>query len=86
MPTELYKRKDMLLAKSFVSTMASTIKDVMLVVSSVLSIVNLILLLAMFQSSLDLLQQQPVEYRELLMELQAKTTVCIHKSSLYDKS
>lgn len=55
--------------------MASTIKDVVLVVSLVLSIVNLALLLTMFQSSLNLLQQQ-VEYKELV--LQTKATVCTY--------
>ena len=64
--------------------MASTIKDVVLVVSSVLSIVNLILLLAMFQSSLDLLQQQQVErYRELPTELQVAKShaLYVHNST-----
>ncbi|XP_065914353.1 uncharacterized protein [Dysidea avara] len=53
--------------------MAATNKDVVLVVSLVLSLVSLVLLFGVtwyFQSSLDLLQQQ-VEYdRELLLTLQ----------------
>ena len=53
------------------------IMDVVLVVSIVLSVVNLVLVFGMFQSSLDLLQQQ-VEYdRQLLLELQAKVNVSI---------
>ena len=56
------------------SAMASAInKDIVLVVSLVLSVVSLVLLFGVtwyFQSSLDLLQQQ-VEYdRELLFKLQ----------------
>ena len=53
--------------------MAAVNKDVVLVVSLVLSVVSLVLLFGVtwyFQSSLDLLQQQ-VEYdRELLFKLQ----------------
>ena len=53
------------------------IMDVVLVVSLVLSVVNLVLVFSMFQSSLDL-QQQQVEYdRQLLLELQAKFNVSI---------
>ena len=58
--------------------MAATNKDVVLVVSLVLSLVSLVLLFGVtwyFQSSLDLLQQQ-VEYdRELLMKLQEQVNV-----------
>ena len=61
--------------------MASTInKDIVLVVSLVLSVVSLVLLFSVtwyFQSSLDLLQQQ-VEYdRELLFKLQEQLRVSI---------
>ena len=53
--------------------MAATNKDIVLVVSLVLSVISLVLLFGVawyFQSSLDLLQQQ-VEYdRELLFKLQ----------------
>ena len=52
-------------------------KDIVFVVSIVLSVVNLVLVFGMFQSSLDLLHQQ-VEYdRQLLLELQAKVNVSI---------
>ena len=59
--------------------MARTInKDIVLVVSLVLSVVSLVLLFGVtwyFQSSLDLLQQQ-VEYdRELLFKLQEQISV-----------
>ena len=59
--------------------MASAInKDIVLVVSLVLSVVSLVLLFGVtwyFQSSLDLLQQQ-VEYdRELLFKLQEQVNV-----------
>ena len=58
--------------------MAATNKDVVLVVSLVLSLVSLVLLFGVtwyFQSSLDLLQQQ-VEYdRELLLKLQEQVNV-----------
>ena len=59
--------------------MASAInKDIVLVVSLVLSVVSLVLLFGVtwyFQSSLDLLQQQ-VEYdRELLFKLQEQINV-----------
>ena len=58
--------------------MAATNKDVVLVVSLVLSLVSLVLLFGVtwyFQSSLDLLQQQ-VEYdRELLSKLQKQINV-----------
>ena len=58
--------------------MAADNKDVMLVVSLVLSVVSLVLLFGVtwyFQSSLDLLQQQ-VEYdRELLFKLQEQINV-----------
>ena len=58
--------------------MAATNKDVVLVVSLVLSLVSLVLLFGVtwyFQSSLDLLQQQ-VEYdRELLLTLQEQVSV-----------
>ena len=59
--------------------MAAVNKDVVLVVSLVLSVVSLVLLFGVtwyFQSSLDLLQQQ-VEYdRELLFKLQEQIYVC----------
>ena len=58
--------------------MAAVNKDVVLVVSLVLSVVSLVLLFGVtwyFQSSLDLLQQQ-VEYdRELLFKLQEQINV-----------
>ena len=58
--------------------MATDNKDVVLVVSLVLSLVSLVLLFGVtwyFQSSLDLLQQQ-VEYdRELLLKLQEQVNV-----------
>jgi len=58
--------------------MATINKDVVLVVSLVLSLVSLVLLFGVtwyFQSSLDLLQQQ-VEYdRELLLKLQEQVNV-----------
>ena len=67
--------------------MASTInKDIVLVVSLVLSVVSLVLLFGVtwyFQSSLDLLQQQ-VEYdRKLLFKLQGQINVSkyLHISS-----
>ena len=60
--------------------MAADNKDVVLVVSLVLSVVSLVLLFGVtwyFQSSLDLLQQQ-VEYdRELLFKLQEQIDVSI---------
>ena len=63
---------------STVVVMAVTNKDVVLVVSLVLSLVSLVLLFGVtwyFQSSLDLLQQQ-VEYdRELLLKLQEQVNV-----------
>ena len=59
--------------------MAAINKDVVLVVSLVLSVVSLVLLFGVtwyFQSSLDLLQQ--VEYdRELLFKLQEQINVSI---------
>ena len=59
--------------------MAATNKDVVLVVSLVLSLVSLVLLFGVtwyFQSSLDLLLQQQVEYdRELLLKLQEQVNV-----------
>ena len=58
--------------------MATSTKDVVLVVSLVLSLVSLVLLFGVtwyFQSSLDLLQQQ-VEYdRELLLKLKEQVNV-----------
>ena len=61
-------------------------KDVVLVVSLVLSVVSLVLLFGVtwyFQSSLDLLQQQ-VEYdRELLYKLQEQINVSIHIMQLF---
>ena len=58
--------------------MAASNKDIVLVVSLVLSVVSLVLLLGVtwyFQSSLDLLQQE-VEYdRELLFKLQEQISV-----------
>ena len=60
--------------------MAAINKDVVLVVSLVLSVVSIVLLFGVtwyFQSSLDLLQQQ-VEYdRELLFKLQEQINVSI---------
>ena len=60
--------------------MAATNKDVVLVVSLVLSLVSLVLLFGVtwyFQSSLDLLQQQ-IEYdRELFLKLQEQVNVRI---------
>ena len=56
-------------------------KDIVLVVSLVLSVVSLVLLFGVtwyFQSSLDLLQQQ-VEYdRELLLKLQEQISVSLY--------
>ena len=58
--------------------MAAINKDIVLVVSLVLSVVSLVLLFGVtwyFQSSLDLLQQQ-IEYdRELLFKLQEQINV-----------
>ena len=63
--------------------MAAVNKDVVLVVSLVLSVVSLVLLFGVtwyFQSSLDLLQQQ-VEYdRELLFKLQEQINVRVYTS------
>ena len=62
--------------------MAAINKDVVLVVSLVLSVVSLVLLFGVtwyFQSSLDLLQQ--VEYdRELLFKLQEQINVSSHNT------
>ena len=56
--------------------MVSTIKkDAVLLVSLVLSMVSIVLLLVVFQSSLDL-QQQAEHERELVLDLQAKVNVC----------
>ena len=66
--------------------MAAINKDVVLVVSLVLSVVSLVLLFGVtwyFHSSLDLLQQQ-VEYdRELLFKLQEQINVSIATVSIY---
>ena len=71
--------------------MAAINKDIVLVVSLVLSVVSLVLLFGVtwyFQSSLDLLQQQ-VEYdRELLIKLQEQIinvsrSVCIYACLTY---
>ena len=66
--------------------MAADNKNVMLVVSLVLSVVSLVLLFGVtwyFQSSLDLLQQQ-VEYdRELLFKLQEQINVSIYIDTIY---
>ena len=66
--------------------MAAINKDVVLVVSLVLSVVSLVLLFGVtwyFQSSMDLLQQQ-VEYdRELLYKLQEQINVSIHIMQLF---
>ena len=66
--------------------MASAInKDIVLVVSLVLSVVSLVLLFGVtwyFQSSLDLLQQQVEHDRELLFKLQEQINVS--KSFLYN--
>ena len=65
--------------------MAALNKDVVLVVSSVLSVVSLVLLFCVtwyFRSSLNLLQQQ-VEYdRELLLKLQEQINVSIQLTYL----
>ena len=62
----------------YICIMGTNNKDVVLVVSLVLSVVSLVLLFGVtwhFQSSLDLLQQQ-VEYdRELLFKLQEQIKV-----------
>ena len=67
-----------ILGYSIFNVMAATSKDIVLVVSLVLSVVSLVLLFGVtwyFQSSLDLLQQQ-VEYdRELLLKLQEQINV-----------
>ena len=58
--------------------MATTNKDVVLVVSLVLSLVSIVLLLGVtwyFQSSLDLLQQQVKYDRKLLLKLQEQVEV-----------
>ena len=64
--------------------MATVNKDVVLVVSLVLSVVSLVLLFGVtwyFQSSLDLLQQQ-VEYdRELLFKLQEQINVRVYATT-----
>ena len=67
--------------------MASAInKDIVLVVSLVLSVVSLVLLFGVtwyFQSSLDQLQQQ-VEYdRELLFKLQKQINVSVSSVAMY---
>ena len=63
-------------------------KDIVLVVSLVLSVVSLVLLFGVtwyFQSSLDLLQQQ-VEYdRELLFKLQEQLSVSIQSIKHYQQ-
>ena len=78
-----YKRrfKPRNLQKLLKYTMTSTTivnKDIVLIVSLVLSVVSLVLLFGVtwhFQSSLDLLQQQ-IEYdRELLLKLQGQINV-----------
>ena len=64
--------------------MAATNKDVVLVVSLVLSLVSLVLLFGVtwyFQSSLDLLQQQVQYDRELLLKLQEQ--VVRRKGNVY---
>ena len=63
--------------------MAATNKDVVLVVSLVLSLVSLVLLFGVtwyFQSSLDLLQQQVKYDRELLLKLQEQVNVRIMRN------
>ena len=69
--------------------MTPTNKDVVLVVSLVLSLVSLVLLFGVtryFQSSLDLLQQQVKYDRELLLKLQEQVNVRINcLSSLVKK-
>ena len=66
--------------------MTTTNKDVMLVVSLVLSLASLVLLFGVtwyFQSSLDLLQQQ-VEYdRELLLKLQDPEQVNVRIATVF---
>ena len=72
--------------------MASTInKDIVLVVSLVLSVVSLVLLFGVtwyFQSSLDLLQQQVEHDRELLFKLQEQINVrkCTTNSTSYTRT
>ena len=65
--------------------MTATNKDVVLVVSLVLSLVSLVLLFGVtwyFQSSLDLLQQQ-VEYdRELLLKLQEQVNTKVTHTAI----
>ena len=69
--------------------MAATNKDVVLVVSLVLSLVSLVLLFGVtwyFQSSLDLLQQQ-VEYdRELLLKLQEQVDAKVKQLELSSRN
>ena len=66
--------------------MAGINKDIVLLVSLVLSVVSLVLLFGVtwyFQSSLDLLQQQ-VEYdRKLLFKLQEHLNVNLINSCIY---
>jgi len=75
----LFYKAHALIGSGFtVVVMAATNKDVVLVISLVLSLVSLVLLFGVtwyFQSSLDQLQQQ-VEYdRELLLKLQEQVNV-----------
>ena len=70
---------------STVVVMAATNKDVVLVVSLVLSLVSLVLLFGVtwyFQSSLDLLQQQVEDDRELLLKLQEQVNVRITRCNV----
>ena len=62
----------------YVVVMAVTNKDIVLAVSLVLSLISLVLLFGVtwyFQSSLDLLQQQVKDDRELLLKLQEQIHV-----------
>jgi len=66
--------------------MATINKDIVFVVSSVLSVVSLVLLFGVtwyFQSSLDLLQQQVQYDRELLFKLQEQINICLKLYSIY---
>jgi len=71
----------------WVRKMTATNKDAAVVVSLVLSLVSLVLLFGVtwyFQSSLDLLQQQVEDDRELLLKLQKQVNAkVIHTQKLH---
>ena len=72
---------------STVVVMAAINKDVVLVVSLVLSLVSLVLLFGVtwyFQSSLDLLQQQVEDDRELLLKLQEQVSLEMCKTGVME--